>query len=242
MPHGTPDWWGTEPTETIYPLQDVGELAARLGSIDTFDRRGNVIWLSGFESGLGGFVPSTSGTGAAVVVSTTTARTGPYSCKLTAGSDVLELAAIQRFVSYPVLSRFGGEFAFTWDTGIDRLRNEMLVYDGSNLTTFSIRLDETNSKIYYLNSGGGWTEFAALPAWGTEADLFHVGKLVVDLDLGEYVRFILDDTEHDLSGNSGKAEVDATYPHINFSARLTGPGGTNPSIYIDDMIVTQNES
>lgn len=37
---------------TTYTLQDMSELAARLGSPATFDRRGEVVWMDDFEDGL----------------------------------------------------------------------------------------------------------------------------------------------------------------------------------------------
>ena len=52
MAHGHPDYGGAAPLATVYTLQDLAELAARLGSIDVFDRRGNVLLLDDFESGI----------------------------------------------------------------------------------------------------------------------------------------------------------------------------------------------
>ena len=53
MGHGYPDYGTQGPVSTVHSIQDLGELAVRLGSIVTFDRRGNVLWLDGFDSGIG---------------------------------------------------------------------------------------------------------------------------------------------------------------------------------------------
>jgi len=51
--HGTPDWGVTAGARTVYQMTDLGELAVRLGSIVTHDRRGDVIFLEDFEEGMG---------------------------------------------------------------------------------------------------------------------------------------------------------------------------------------------
>ena len=62
----TPDYGRLSAQATVFPVTDLGELAARLGSIVSHDRRGDVIWLDGFEDGLDKWQPTTSGSGAAV--------------------------------------------------------------------------------------------------------------------------------------------------------------------------------
>jgi len=80
--HGAPDWWGTEQTSTVHLVQDVGELAARLGSIVTFDRRGNVIWLTSFEDGLQGTSFGVDHVDSKGTLSTNRALGGAYSIRL----------------------------------------------------------------------------------------------------------------------------------------------------------------
>jgi len=241
MGHGTPDWWGTEPTATVHKVSDLGELAARLGSIDTFDRRGDVVWLSGFEDGLAEFIPVRTGAGSDRNISTTTACKGAYSLKLTIGSNAEDMSGVEKWVPYPALSGFGGEVSFTWNTGLDRLEIWLILYDGTNRTYFAVNLSQTNGKIYYRNSAGGWTEIDSLPAWATATDLFHVAKLAIDLSTGKYMRLTLDNTGYSLAGISAEAPLSAVQPNLLFSVRAYGPGVTTPTIYVDDMIITQNE-
>ena len=51
MAHGAPDWFGTTPQGMVHRVADLAELAARLGSPDVFDRRGNVLFMDSFENG-----------------------------------------------------------------------------------------------------------------------------------------------------------------------------------------------
>ncbi|MDP2107143.1 MAG: hypothetical protein Q8J76_14195, partial [Desulfobulbaceae bacterium] len=101
--------------------------------------------------------------------------------------------------------------------------------------------DRTNGGIYYFNSLGGWTLIDTLPPWATATYLFHVAKLDVDLDTLEYVSLIIDGAGYSLAGISGRSAASASQPYFVFAVNVYGPGGTNPVLYVDDMIITQNE-
>ena len=217
------------------------ELAAVLSFAKRHDRRGNVLWLSSFENGLGEFYTAVNGTLASVSLSTAVALSGAYSCKLTAGSDSEKRAGVFKVISYPILSKVGGQAAFTWDTTIDHLLLDFSLYDGTNYTTFSVKFDPSLGKMQYFNSVSGWTDIAALPAWTTATYLFHVAKIVVDLDTGKYVRLIVDDTEYSLANISAYTTSSGVQPYLTFSIMVVGPGTTNPALYVDDVIITQNE-
>jgi hypothetical protein len=241
MAHGTPDWWGTEPTATTHKVSDMGELAARLGSIVTFDRRGDVVWLSGFENGLAEFTKVRISDESNRNISTEAAYMGAYSLKLIIGSNTGDMSGIEKWLAYPALSKFGGEFAFTWHTDLDYLDVFFYFYDGINRTEFTIRFSDTNKKIYYLDSGGNLAEIDNLPAWVTTKEEFEVAKLVVDLEAGEYVRLILNNISYPLTGILGKVTSVAVRPMLIFAVRAYGPGATTPTIYLDNLIITQNE-
>jgi len=50
MPRGHPDYGQAGPTSLIATVPDLGELAARLGSNNTWDRRGFILWYDDFEA------------------------------------------------------------------------------------------------------------------------------------------------------------------------------------------------
>ena len=49
MASGHPDGGEGGETQIIHTVQDVGELAARLGSVSAYFRSGNVVWFDDFE-------------------------------------------------------------------------------------------------------------------------------------------------------------------------------------------------
>jgi len=241
MAHGTQDWWGQEPSQTIYPVQDVGELAVRLGSPDTHNRRGNVLFIDSFEYGLAPYYTLAGGTGSAVALSASTARNGAYSCKLYTGAEGGAYAFVQKFLSYPRLSRFGFEISFTVDDNAVGILLSMILYDGVHSTSFTVKYLPASNKWQYQDSAGAWQDLATGVDLSAHLKRFHTAKLVVDLETGDFVYFLYDDTEVSMAGIAGYQEEDATLPAIDTMAYLLGGAAAAATIYIDDVILTQNE-
>ena len=225
----------------VYSVTDLGELAARLGSIVTFDRRGDVVWLDDFESGVGKWLPVTSGVGAGVVVSNSYARNGLYSCELTAGTTMAQVATIQRVLPYPVLSRMGFECSFAFDSNLAEIYLTFDMFDGASQHIAEVRYDYVNKKLQYRDSDNNWQDIA------TSLDLrqsyypFWVWKLVVDFANEEYVRLVLNETEHKLDGIAYRKTAAGTIASLRPSITNRGAAAANAVVYVDDVIITQNE-
>lgn len=241
MGHGTPDWGLTAGQVTVYQLTDMAELAVRLGSIVTHDRRGDVIWLDNFEDGLGKWDSSSSGAGAGVGLSSARARSGWLSALLTAGSDGSRYAEIYRGFNLPVLSRLGVEISFNVPVAFESLVLQLHVLDGSTRYRFEVTYDDANNRLDRLNDAGGLTTVASsviLAGWGK---MFHTLKLVGDLTTGKYQRLILNDATYDLSDGAAFSSADAGAARLEMTLRVTGRSAQNDTVHIDDVIVTQNE-
>lgn len=241
MAHGTPDWNRTAGITTTFQLNDLGEAVVRLGSIVTHDRRGDVIWLDSLESGFQKWEISLGGTGAAAAISQARARNGASSVLLTGGSDVNQSVTLVHDLPLPVSGRLGAEGSFNHDSTIEKVEIAVLVYDGTNVTTFRAGWSETDSEVIYLSAPATFTAIATGVALPQSATLFNSLKLVLDTSLGEYVRVILNQTTYSLSGISGVSNADASNPHQRVLIILTSREGQNDIAYVDDIIITQNE-
>ena len=241
MAHGTPDYGVTAGRATVYQLTDLGELAVRLGSPVSHDRRGDVIWWDDFEWGLNKWEPAFDGTGGSVALSTARSRNGRSSCLLTAGSDSLLTAEIDRRQALPSIARLGVEFSFAniGNFGYIELRCVARTTTGRN--TFTVRWDDATNVLQYTDSTGGLVTFATGVNLAAVATLFHTLKMVFDVAATEYVRVILDSTQYDLSGIAGEQVVATTTPYLDLRIRLFGDAAQNDQAYIDDVILTQNE-
>lgn len=241
MAHGTPDWGVTAGAVTTYQLTDLAELAARLGSIVTFDRRGDVIFLEDFESGLHKWSTLISGTGATVDLSSNRARTGRYSAHLVAGSSSSRFAEMMHYLPFPVLSSFGLECGFQLGGADDNLNLRLRLFDGANLREYQVRYVSVPQSLQYLDSTGSFVTFAIPDQLMGQSTLFFVAKLVIDATAGEYLRFILDQRSYPLAGIAAQTIASADYPHLEARLRNTGFAGFNNEMFIDTVILTQNE-
>lgn len=241
MAHGLPDYGPNTPKSTTYGLADLAELAARLGSIVTFDRRGDVVWLDDFEDNLAkwelGF-----GTGTAVL-SAATARNGGKSAKLTTPAVTDLGATITKRLPFPALSKIGSEISVAQDdSNILFLSGAIFFLLGDG--TFKYGQWEylpLTTTLNIFDHTAGTVSLSTSVQFADSIYLFHTFKLVVDLVTGKYVRLIMDETEWDLSAYTligDDADGDA-WMYSDF--RVATKAAVAASCYVDDAIVTQNE-
>lgn len=228
----------SEPIEAI----NRAELAARLGSIVTFDRGGDILWIEDFESGIERSEISVSGTGASVTWSAEHALRGGFSCKLTAGSNASRYAQIKGYHSFPILSRLGQETAFTVDANMESTEAYLNIYTGSVLLQWGILFTAVTSTLSLLTTGGAWLPVivGAVPYYTDY--LFNLTKLIVDPSNTKYTKLIAGPVSADLSTLPCSITApELTSAHLAMSYRIVGKAATNAVCYVDSMVLTQNE-
>jgi len=241
MAHGGPDWGIGVPVSTIYGVDDLGELAVRLGSINSFDRRGNVVFLSSFEDSLNPFLRFSSGANADVSISNTSSRNGACSCELRPGDAVDDDAYIRHYSPFPVSSKVGVEISFATVHSDVVFAVQSWLDDGVVGHWPIIEYRWNTDQLVYYDEGGVEHVFASNLKLHTYERIYHTMKVVVDIAKREFVRVILNDIEYNLEGT--KYEMAATtgskqwYQLIGAQAKVT----LGTWVYIDDLIVTQNE-
>jgi hypothetical protein len=241
MAHGHPDWGASSVMSTVYSLQDLAELAARLGSIVTFDRRGNVVWMDDFEHGLAKWYPTNVGTGASTALSVASARSGAYSAKLTGGSDSDRYARIIHRMGLAVPSSIGLEASFSLDWLAPDFQMRLLIYDGATLKTYGIQWDYSASALGYESADGVFTTFASGVMLLVDPRCYHTAKLVADMVAGKFGRLILDTETYDLTAYSPLSAASPVNPCLSLDLRMISAVGGNRYGHVDDVIVTQNE-
>lgn len=241
MAHGAPDWWGTEPTATVHQVQDAGELAVRLGSPVSHDRRGNVVFMDSFEHGFNKWLPATDGTDGSAVLSALLARTGAYSAKITGDSDPTKYMSLYRIMPIPVEGKVGVEVSFTVSGDMDRIEARAVIDNRTDLMRAGVRYNQTDGDFEYYNSAGGWTDIDADVAPYAFGGAFHTMKFVFDTSINEYVRAILNHEEHDILGNAIEVAATGAVENMAIWIEVYSDTGENPVIHVEDIIVTQNE-
>lgn len=241
MAHGQPDYGAQTSKKTVYSLQDMAELAARLKSIVTFDRRGDVVWLDDFANDMNNWTAVVAGAESATRVDTESLYSG-YSVKLNGVLGVLSSVGIYRENPLPVDSKIGLEFAFLPDANVQDVRLDLITYDGTTRHNIYITFRMDDQDLRYLDAAGNPQTLASNVLLRQDGLCWHFMKLVVDLEASEYVRLILDNVEYSMAGLGFQATADASAPMLkvviqNQGAALAAP----PVVHVTNVINTQNE-
>lgn len=241
MPRDLPDWGALTAQKTVYEITDLGELAARLGSPVTFNRRGDVVFIDSFEDGLRAWYLSPAGTGSDIYLSTQCARSGMFSARLIGGSDGDHQAAVLHRCHYPVLSSFGIEASFLVPGEIESFGLEFYVYDGVEVSIAAVEWVAASKEVKYWDADGADATLASGLDLALESYLFHTLKMVVDFENDQYRRCLLDNRSWDMSDIPLYASAVGSAQLLLVWVYIRSREGENDDAYVDDIILTQNE-
>lgn len=241
MPRGAPDYSNVRADNPLHRLDDMAELAARLGSVVTFDRGGDVILLDTFANGMPQWAPATYGTGANVELTTERAASPPFAVKMTTGQDDAQAAVISLEIPYHHLCKMGLEYSITHH--VNQINHLMHFYhrDGETRYLYRVLFDINNGKIYVTHSDGAYKKVAEGLNLKSDAFIFNQVKLVVDTENNQYVRLTFNDETWLLGDYAPLEAVESSVPYIEALIQVGGDAGSNRDIYVDNVIVTQNE-
>jgi len=241
MTHGAPDWYKYRRDSLTYPIDDLAELAARLGSIVTFDRRGDVIFMDDFRHGTPHIVRYKSGTGAAITPSPVSSKSGPYSLKLTAGSDAGREAGAIYYLPLPPLTTIG--FEFSWSLcPPDSTINLLITYrSGTHCIQPWIRYQPNTGNLQYRDKNSVFQNLATALNLESHAHYWHTLKLVANYDAKTYMRLILNNHTYDLTDVPMYSYTDTDPALLTVQPTLLTDATNNPFIYLDNFILTQDE-
>lgn len=241
MSRGQPDYAAQAPKEVAASVSDMGEIAARLGSIVTYDKRGDVVDLDDFEEPVLRWQTASGGTGSYVILDSFSVKSASQAVKLHSASEAYGTAGIGKDYSILASEVLGFEFSFSNLSDNIFLSTLFEVYDGTNLKIAGIRYDPNLDKLYIYDSTGGYVLFISDLPLVSSNFIFHTLKIVVDFSTGYYKRLLLDNVEYDISDI-------AIYPHGNTSAPMVysymgiaNMAAIGGDVWIDDVILTQEE-
>ena len=241
MGHTRPDWSTYGKLETVFALFDLGELAARLGSIDTFERGGNVIFLDDFEGGKGKWESGSFGDGSGTVLTAETARSGAYAVKLYCGAGIGRYARLTRYLPYPVIGKMGIEVSFAIPDVPAAFYLTLNLYNGTIVSRAMLQYKPSDESLSYRDSLGFFHIIASGLNLLRDLHSFHTLKLVADYKDVKYTRVILDQATYNLSSYALSSTADTTRAQLQAQLHAYSETAGASQVYIDDVIITQNE-
>ncbi|MCK4815310.1 hypothetical protein KA005_06035 [bacterium] len=218
-----------------------GELAARLGSINTFERRGNVMLMDNFEESTLKWVPLGTGTGNTQLRSNITAQKGSYSVKLTTGNAEDNYSAITCYTYMPIKKRIGAEISFALGSEIKKFYLRFRAFDGTYLFQCDALYEPQASVFYVYDDVGQWQSVVASLSLKEYDFLFHTLKMVFDLDTEKWIRTVIDNVKYDISTIGLWKHNQPTTPYARSEIQVYNNSVGNHYAYVDNFIITQNE-
>lgn len=241
MAHGQPDYGAYAPKETVGSMADNAELAARLGSIVTYDRRGDVVWYDDFESATLKWSSLGTDADADADISAAYARGGAFSCKITCGTGPTNRGGIQTYKPPPALSKVGLEVHWTRPlSDLVTVDFNLYVRHPSKDWDAGIRWVDATGTLEYWD-GAAWQTIEAGLGGRASYYLFHPIKFVIDLENDLYHRLIFQNREWDLSAYPVATGGGGAIVETRIEVDSMGSGVLAPVYYVDDVILTQNE-
>ena len=239
--HDMPDDYDWLPGSARFPLADLGELAARLGSPVIFDRRGEVLWYDMCNKGLGPFIIGGGGLGYQVYVDSQYSLHGNYCVNLIGGSTASFNATLFKSMTAEAMLHCGYEVAFAFLTLCSAYSIIIYYNTGTQVLTAVIRIDYVANTLSYYGSDGAYHAFASVGILHSLWGVYHFLKMVVNFEIGHYVRCIFDDIEYDLSAYAVKTAPQIGLAYYYIGTVFTSRNANNDRALIGHMIITGNE-
>jgi len=240
MPHGAPDYWGYSPKDVTHPSLDVGELAARLGSPVSFDRRGSVVWYDSFINGMAAWeAAGTSGYDVYPYIAA--ARTVGMCLRMETAATTGAYVQVWHDTPPPMLGGWGWEVSFIPGWYVDHFDILLLRYTGEYLVHYEANYNHNNGNLYILKSDNTWVQVGSPGVQTMSIGAFSTMKLVVDALSQKYDRLLFNGHTYDISSYEPFQESDTSTPRVRLSIRAYTDSDAKAHVNIDDVIFTQEE-
>lgn len=241
MPRGQPDFGVYASKEVSASISDMGEVAARLGSIVIYDKRGDVAFFDAFEEPVLTWAKTEDD--ASVYHSSRDVKSGSQAVELDTDGGIEDWGSIQKSFSILPSKRLGFEVSFGGATA-GWLFIDVYYYDGKYLYRARARFDESGNLEVWDKDLADFTLVAAMGVLhgGLGLNFFYTMKLVADFETGKYVRLMFSTYEWDISTISLYKDDAPVSPYLYVDiGRYNKTAGTFRTSSVDDFILTQAE-
>ena len=235
-----PDYNAPVGAVDLSPINDLGELLARLGIPAGVDRRGQAVGWYAFDGSYRGFIKSTSTEiNDWVRLNTLYAEVAPTCLELSLSAVSSSFAIIHRDFPGYYGARVGVETGLLWPN------QGVLVYIFSSIgsptlpLTGAIRIDTTLHTVSYLSAAEGWVALSPVSGGALTVETWYPAKLVIDAATGRYVRFSLGANVWEFNALMGASSFDEQIWRVTLDVRNQTPA--IHKLYCGYVALTVNE-
>jgi hypothetical protein len=239
--HGRPDWYNITPLVQIHASEDINELAARLGSVNVFDRRGNVIRIYTFESGMGDVSPTAYISGSDCYLTLSPTYHGLPIIDMYTTMDATAYTKIYGNGPTELSDSFGIEFIFSQAYNSNQIDFSLAYVIGGYQYSAAIRLGQIARAAHYYNSSGTWTQISGDYNVGQSPFYFNHLKFAIDISGNQYLRMIFNSSHVSLVGTPMKKSKTTSDPVVSWYVKQYGSNLTGCDLYLAAVILTINE-
>ena len=241
MVRGGPDFGAYSPKAAGAGLTDLAELAVRLGSIDSVDRRGDILLLDDFDDSFLRWETKTFSAGSECVRDEAYPKRGDGCVKMAPAANDLAYARINRYLEIPRNRQLGFEISTTIAAGMDDLLHGAELFDGSTKHFARVKVDIANSLIAVFTTGASYSNVLTGMNLYSSNYMWYTIKLVWDWTTGFYKRLLWNGQEYDLSAIPIYSVPSGGPTRLDLEVQANGLAGGAATQYLDDAILTQNE-
>lgn len=216
------------------------ELAARLGSPVSWDRRGQVQHLVDFSLGKHGLTFNAWPSPSDVTLNPQYWQSGGYSALLHTSAAANCYARVIGHQSGAPSDRYGLSVTWSSQDSPDWLYLSLEHDKGTVEQKARLKFDDGAEALYYYDSDKVWQKIADVPLKASQT-AWHNMKLVADFDTGKYVRALVDSVEYPLNYDVQASTIPASAEGLYYIFYVDGYDAITTDTYLDKMIFTVNE-
>lgn len=240
MPQGRPDWYNAGKSESVSSMEDMGELAVRLGCAVNYDRTGKVIWADDFTH----FDALYQLLGAGIAVNwardVTQFESGDASLSGQLNAGAANWIGLMKYCRGWQLATLSLEVAVCCDWEPDHIYIQLRKYQPGEAGWGQILVDVNAGTLSVQHDAGAWSQFAT-PDFQLWSNVFYMPfKVDIDLATMTYVRFRAGESVYDISDYNLVAVAPVAQRYLMGYIYVYGNAGNPLTVWLDRFIFTED--
>jgi len=219
----------------------MAELAARLGSLATYRRDGDVYFQEDFTEGLGRWQTTLMVEPSAIVLQSDRFLSGGVCPRFDLADNNAAAAALWRYLWPTTTGRVGVAFAFDIASGVAGFNVIFRYYLDPLFYQAYLWWDNIESELKYYRGPADWPVITTTDHFMEGIHLFALIKVVVDFASMNWVRVSINDAVYDMAGIPLYYDTEHLGPYYYLQFTVNGVAVGTRESYLDNVVVTRNE-